>query len=100
MKKEKNRTEQLNCDDKDGVLPKAFNTRNLTKRSLFAGRLISFLVFNSILISKKIPGLELYIIVLIPQHIRTSRVKADVSTKAKYRDNIKHWGMRSELAVV
>ena len=75
--KEKNITEQLNCDDKDGVLPKASRTKNVTKRSLFAGRLISFLVFNTILISKKIPGLELYIIVLIPQHIRTSRVKAD-----------------------
>ena len=83
MKKKWNRTEQLNYDDKDGVLPKAFSTKNLTKRSLFAGRLISFLVFHSILISKKIPGLELYIIVLIPQHIRTSRVKADFSIKAQ-----------------
>ena len=77
MKNEKIRTEQLYYDGKDGVCLRPVSTKNVTKRSLFAGRLISFLVFNSSLISKKIPGLELYIIVLIQQHIRTSRVKAD-----------------------
>ena len=49
MKKEKIRTEQLYCDHKDGVCLRPLSTKIVTKRSLFAGRLISFLVFNSIL---------------------------------------------------
>ena len=47
--KEKIRTEQLYCDHKDGVCLRPLSTKIVTKRSLFAGRLISILVFNSIL---------------------------------------------------
>ena len=49
MKNEKIWTEQLYYDGKDGVCLRPLSTKIVTKRSLLAGRLISFLVFNSIL---------------------------------------------------
>ena len=75
MKKEKIRTEQLYCDHKDGVCLRPLSTKIVTKRSLFAGRLISFLVFNSILNLEKVSRIELYIILLIPATYKDLKCK-------------------------
>jgi len=65
MKKEKNRTEQLNLMIRIGVCLRPFSTKSVTKSCLFAGRLVSFLVFNSILNWQKLLGYSFNIRVLI-----------------------------------